>query len=29
MDDAVWNHAVFSKKRDQLLTSYVSQQFFA
>jgi transposase/IS5 family transposase len=29
MDDAVWNHAVFSKNRDRLLTSEVAQQFFA
>ena len=29
MDDAVWNHAVFSKNRDRLLTSDVAQQFFA
>jgi transposase len=29
MDDAVWNHAVFSKNRDRLLTSAVAQQFFA
>jgi transposase len=29
MDDAVWNHAVFSKNRDRLLTSQVAQQFFA
>ena len=29
MDDAVWNHAVFSKNRDRLLTSEVVQQFFA
>src|ERR1022692_1227086 len=29
MDDAVWNHAVFSKNRDRLLTSDVPQQFFA
>jgi hypothetical protein len=28
MDDAVWNHAVFSKNRDRLLTSEVAQQFF-
>jgi transposase len=27
MDDAVWNHAVFSKNRDRLLTSDVAQQF--
>jgi transposase len=29
MDDAVRNHAVFSKNRDRLLTSEVAQQFFA
>jgi transposase len=29
MDDAVWNHAVFSKNRDRLLTNEVAQQFFA
>ena len=29
MDDAVWNHAVFSKNRERLLTSDVAQQFFA
>ena len=29
MDDAVWNHAVFSKNRDRLLTSAVAQRFFA
>lgn len=29
MDDAVWNHAVFSKDRDRLLTSEVALQFFA
>ena len=28
MDDAVWNHAVFSKNRDRLLTSDVAQAFF-
>ncbi len=28
MNDAVWNHAVFSKNRDRLLTSEVAQQFF-
>ena len=27
MDDVVWNHAVFSKNRDRLLTSEVAQQF--
>jgi hypothetical protein len=26
MDDAVWNHAVFSKDRDRLLTSAVAQR---
>jgi len=25
----MWNHAVFSKNRDRLLTSDVAQQFFA
>jgi transposase len=29
MDDAVWNHAVFSKNRDRLLTSEVARRFFA
>jgi transposase len=29
MDDAVWNHAVFSKNRDRLLTLEVAQRFFA
>jgi len=29
MDDAVWNHAVFSKNRNRLLTSEVAQRFFA
>lgn len=29
MDDSVWNHAVFSKNRDRLLTSDVAQRFFA
>ena len=29
MDDAVWNHAVFSKNREWLLTSEVAQRFFA
>jgi transposase len=29
MDDAVWNHAVFSKNRDRLLNSEVAQHFFA
>jgi transposase len=29
MDDSMWNHAVFSKNRDRLLTSDVAQRFFA
>jgi transposase len=29
MDDAVWNHAVFSKNRDRLPSSEVAQRFFA
>ena len=29
MDDAVWNHAVFSKSRDRLLNAEVAQRFFA
>jgi hypothetical protein len=29
MDEAVWNHTVFSKNRDRLLTSDVAQRFFA
>ncbi|MGH9595410.1 MAG: IS5 family transposase [Edaphobacter sp.] len=29
MDDQMWNHAVFSKNRDRLLTSEVAQRFFA
>ena len=29
MDDAVWNHAVFSTNRERLLTSDVAQRFFA
>jgi transposase len=29
MDDAVWNHAVFSKSRDRLLGSEIAQRFFA
>jgi len=29
MDDAVWNHAVFSKNRDRLLNTEVAQRFFA
>jgi transposase len=28
VDDAVWNHAVFSQNRDRLLTSDVAQRFF-
>ena len=28
MDDAVWNHAVFSKNRDRLLNSEVAQRYF-
>ena len=28
MDDAVWNHAVFSKNRDRLLNQEVAQRFF-
>src|SRR5271156_2221134 len=28
MDDAVWEHSVFSKNRDRLLTSDVAQRFF-
>lgn len=28
MDDSMWNHAVFSKNRDRLLTSDVAQRFF-
>jgi hypothetical protein len=28
-DDAVWNPAVFSKNRDQSLTSDVTKRFFA
>jgi len=28
LDDKVWNHAVFSKNRDRLLTSEVAQAFF-
>jgi hypothetical protein len=27
MDDAVWNHAVFSKNRDRLLNNEVAQRF--
>src|SRR5271163_1248601 len=29
MDDSVWEHSVFSKNRDRLLTSDVAQRFFA
>ena len=29
MDEVVWNHAVFSKNRDRLLTLEVAQRFFA
>ena len=29
IDDVVWNHEVFSKNRDRLLTSEVAQRFFA
>lgn len=29
MDDAVWNHAVFTKSRERLLSSEVGQRFFA
>lgn len=29
IDDAVWNHAVFSKNRDRLLNQEVAQAFFA
>jgi transposase len=29
IDDVAWNHAVFSKNRDRLLTSEVAQRFFA
>jgi hypothetical protein len=29
MDDGVWNRAVFSKDRDRLLNSEVTQRFFA
>ena len=29
MDDAMWNHAVFSKNRDRLLNSKLVQRFFA
>lgn len=29
IDDAVWNHAVFSKNRDRLLNQQLAQSFFA
>jgi transposase len=29
IDDAVWNHAVFSKNRDRLLNQAVAEEFFA
>jgi transposase len=29
MDDAMWNHAVFSKNRDRLLNAEAAQRFFA
>ena len=29
MDDAMWNHAVFSKNRERLLNSEMAQRFFA
>ena len=29
MDDAIWEHSVFSKNRSRLLTSAVAQRFFA
>ena len=29
MDDEVWEHSVFSKNRDRLLTSEIAQEFFA
>jgi len=29
VDDAMWNHAVFSKNRDRLLNSEMAQEFFA
>jgi len=29
MDEAVWNHAVFSKNRERLLNEEVAQEFFA
>jgi len=28
IDDAVWNHAVFSKNRDRLLNQELAQKFF-
>ena len=29
IDDAMWNHAVFSKNRDRLFTSEMARRFFA
>ena len=29
MDEAVWEHSVFSKNRERLLTNDVAQRFFA
>lgn len=29
MDEAIWNHAVFSKNRDRLLNADIAQRFFA
>jgi hypothetical protein len=29
MDEAVWNHAVFSKNRDRVLNQELAQRFFA
>ena len=29
IDDAVWDHLVFSKNHDHLLTSYISQDFLS
>jgi hypothetical protein len=29
MDDKMWNHTVFSKNRDRLLTSELAERFFA
>ena len=29
MDEAIWNHAVFSKNRDRLLNTETAQRFFA